>query len=85
MAEYQTQIQKLEVRLHQLKLCKQRSDARRRALESKRTRREDNRRKLLVGAAVLTQVELGALEIGVLRRWLDQTLTRADERALFGL
>lgn len=85
MVEYENQIQKLEARLHQLKLRKQRTDARRRALESKRSRREEARRKFLVGAAVLMQVDRGALEPGVLRKWLDCALTRADERDLFGL
>jgi hypothetical protein len=85
MVEYDYQIQKLEARLHQLRLRKQRIDARRRALESKRSRREETRRKILVGAVVLMQVDRGALEAAVLRQWLDAALTRADERHLFGL
>jgi hypothetical protein len=85
MVEYETQIQKLEARLHQLRVRKQRGDARRRALESKRLRREETRRKFLAGTAVLMQVDQGALEPAVLRRWLDSALTRSDDRALFGL
>ena len=85
MIEYETRIQKLEARLRQLKVCKQRDDARRRTLESRRSRREDARRKLLIGAAVLMQVDRGTLQTAVLRQWLDSALTRADERNLFGL
>ena len=85
MVEYECQIQKLEQRLRQLKVRKHRFDARRRAQESKRSRREEVRRKFLVGTAVLTLVDRGALETALLRQWLDAALTRADERALFGL
>ena len=85
MIEYESRIQKLEARLRQLKVRKQRGDARRRALESKRSRREEARRKFLVGAAVLMQVDRGTLQTAVLRQWLDSALTRADERDLFGL
>ena len=85
MVEFESQIQKLEARLRQLRVRKQRVDARRRGLESKRSRREETRRKSLVGAVVLTQIDQGALEVAVLRKWLDSTLTRADERELFGL
>jgi len=85
LVEYECQIQKLEQRLRQLKVRKHRFDARRRALESKRSRSEEERRKFLVGAVVLTLVDRGALETALLRQWLDEALTRADERALFGL
>jgi large subunit ribosomal protein L7/L12 len=85
MVEYERQIQKLEARLRQLRVRKQRDDARHRALEAKRSRREQTRRKILVGAVVLMQVDRGALDTAVLRQWLDSALTRADERALFDL
>lgn len=85
MVEYETQIQRLEARLHQLRVRKQRGDARRRALESRRARREETRRKFLVGAVILAQVDQGLLETALLRRWLDSALTRKDDRALFGL
>lgn len=85
MVEYEIQIQKLEERLHQLRVRKQRGDARRRALVAKRSRREETRRKVLVGAVVLMQVEKGALGAAVLRQWLDSELTRVDERELFDL
>lgn len=58
---------------------------RRRTFASRRARREDTRRKVLVGAIVLAKVEQGALEEGVLRGWLKGALKRPDDRALFGL
>ena len=85
MIEYEIQIQRLEERLRQLRVRKQRGDARRRALEAKRSRREETRRRILVGAVVLMQVEQGALGADVLRQWLESALTRVDERELFGL
>ena len=85
MVEYDDKILKLEERLRQLRVRKTRVDARRRSLESRRTRREDTRRKILVGAVVLAKVDQGVLEDSVLRGWLDQALTRADDRGLFGM
>ena len=85
MVEYKEKIQKLEERLRQLKVRKHRVDARRRSLDSKRTRREDTRRKILVGAVVLAKVDQGVLEDAVLRGWLDGALVRDDDRGLFGL
>jgi hypothetical protein len=54
-------------------------------LESRRARRDDTRRKILVGAIVLAKVEQSVIPEDQLRRWLDGSLTRADDRALFGL
>jgi hypothetical protein len=34
---------------------------------------------------VLAKVEQGELDAGLLRGWLDQALTRKDDRELFGL
>ena len=85
MVEYEARIQRLEARLRQLKARKQHVEGRRRLLESKRSRKEEARRRFLVGAAVMMQVDRGALEASVLRQWLDSSLTRPDERDLFGL
>jgi septal ring factor EnvC (AmiA/AmiB activator) len=78
-------IESLEARVRQLKARQQRIEARRRSLESRRVRREDTRRKILVGAIVLAKVEQGLLAESVLRGWLDGALERADDRALFNL
>jgi hypothetical protein len=84
-AKTDERIQTLEERLRQLKAKQQRVAARKRTLESRRSRREDTRRKILVGAIVLAKVEQGGIEEAVLRGWLEGALTRADDRALFGL
>ena len=78
-------IEALEERLKQLKARQQRIEARRRSLESRRSRRDDTRRKILVGAIVLAKVDQGVLDEAVLRGWLKGGLTRADDKALFGL
>jgi hypothetical protein len=71
--------------VRQLKARQQRIEARRRSIESRRVRRDDTRRKILVGAVVLAKVEQGVLADSVLRGWLDGALERADDRALFDL
>ena len=75
----------LERRLKQAKALKQQQLARERAAEKKRQRSEETRRKILVGAVILAKVEHGEWPKERLREWIDQALTRADDRALFGL
>lgn len=77
------QISVLEEKLRQLKAREQAAEARRRSLESRRKRKDDTRRKILVGAIVLAKVEQGELPEAQLRAWLDSALTRNDDRALF--
>jgi hypothetical protein len=79
------QIDTLEERLKRLKVKRYRTEARQRTLQSRRTRREDTRRKILVGAIVLAKVDQGIISQEILRGWLDGALTREDDRALFGL
>jgi len=79
------QIAELEEKLRQLKARQQAVEARRRTLESRRERKADTRRKILVGAIVLAKVERGEISESDLKRWLDQALVRAEDRALFGL
>ena len=78
-------ISNLEQRLGQLREQRQREDQRKRTFESRKTRKEDSRRKILIGALVLARVQQGRFSEGELKRWLDEALTRADDRALFGL
>ncbi|HEX3837720.1 MAG TPA: mobilization protein [Steroidobacteraceae bacterium] len=75
----------LEEKLKQLKTRQARAEARQRALLSRRARKDDTRRKILVGAVVLAKVNQGVLEGSVLNGWLDGALSRAEDRALFGL
>lgn len=78
-------IDALEQRLQELKTQQQRMEARRRATKARHGRREELRKKILVGAVVLAKVERGEIEEEVLRRWMEGALTRAEDRVLFGL
>jgi hypothetical protein len=53
--------------------------------KKKRQRSDDTRRKILVGAVILAKVDHGEWPKERLREWMDKALTRADDRALFGL
>jgi hypothetical protein len=85
MPKIDERIEALEAKLKQLKVQHQRKEARARSVASRRSRREELRRKILVGAVVLSKVEDGSLEEEVLRGWLEPALTRDDDRVLFGL
>ena len=75
----------LELKLKQLKEAQQRKEARARNAEGRRTRRDELRRRILVGDVVLAKVEAGEIEDQTLKRWLDPVLKKAEDRALFGL
>jgi hypothetical protein len=85
MPKIEERISALEERLKQLKARQLRSAARQRTLNSKRERRDDTRRKILVGAIVLARIEQGRFPEPELRAWLNEALTRQDDRALFDL
>jgi hypothetical protein len=85
MPKNDERIQALEAKLKQLKVLQLRKEARARTTAAKRTRHEELRRKILVGAVVLAKVEDGSFEEKVLKEWMDQALTRADDRTLFSL
>lgn len=85
MPKLDEQISTLEERLKQLKLRQQRTDARKRALDAQRERKAETRRRFVVGALILAKVQEGEMDQGRLREWLDQTLSRKDDRALFDL
>ena len=81
----QERIRALEEKLKQLKAVHQRREAKARSVALHRSRRDELRRKILVGAIVLAKVEDGSLEEAVLNAWLDPAITRAEDRELFGL
>jgi len=85
MPKLDEQISTLQDRLQQLKLRQQRIEARREAVKAQRERKAETRRKILVGGIVLGKLNEGLLDSQQLRGWLDQALTRADDRELFGL
>lgn len=81
----QQRVTELEEKLKQAKALKQKAEAIIKAAESKRTRAEDTRRKILLGAAILAKVERGEWPKDKMLEMMNQQLTRADDRALFGL
>ena len=85
MAKVDERILALEAKLKQLKVQHQRKEARARTTAAKRTRHEELRRKILVGAIVLAKVEDGSFDKNILNGWLEAALTKAEDRALFGL
>ena len=85
MPKLDERIATLQGRLQQLKAQQQRVIARQRTLDSRRNRKADTRRKILIGAIVLARIEQGRLPKSELDAWLNESLTREDDRALFDL
>lgn len=75
----------LEAKLKQLKTQQQRKEARARSAAMKQSRGEELRKKILAGAVLLSKVEAREFDEKILRGWMDQALSRPDDRALFGL
>jgi hypothetical protein len=78
-------IQALEAKLSQLKTVQRRREARARTTAAKKSRGDELRKKILVGAVVLSKIEDGSFDEKILKGWLASALTREDDRALFGL
>jgi len=85
MPKLDDQISTLQEKLQQLKLRQQRVDARKRAIAAHRERKADTRRKILIGTLMLNRIQRGEFDQAQLLGWLDQTLSRSDDRALFQL
>jgi hypothetical protein len=85
MPKLDDQISTLQERLKQLKLRQQRTEARKRAVETQRERRNQTRRQFLVGSVVLNRVSTGNIDSELFRSWLNEDLLRAEDRALFEL
>jgi len=85
MPKLDEQISTLQHKFQQLKLRQQRVEARQQSVKAERERKAETRRKILVGGIVLGKWREGLLDARQLQEWLDQALTRADDRELFGL
>jgi hypothetical protein len=55
------------------------------ARDTAKERKEDTRRKVLLGSVVLKLVKDGKLQQGQINQWLDESLSTERDRALFGL
>jgi prefoldin subunit 5 len=85
MPKLDQQIETLQEKLKQLKTRQLAIENRKKAISSKRERKADTRRKILIGAIVMAKVEQKVMDEKLLRKWLDEALTRADDRELFEL
>jgi flavodoxin len=85
MAKLDAQIEALQEKLKQLKTRQLAIENRRKAIESKWERKADTRRKILIGAVVMARIDRHELDPADLKNWLNQLLTRDDDRALFEL
>ena len=85
MPKLDERISSLETKLKQLKVRQQRIEARARIATNRRERKDDARRKILIGATILARIDRHELDHADLQAWLDAHLTRDDDRALFEL
>ena len=85
MANVYDRIAALEKKLKEEITLKQKIESKKRTTESKKIRKVNTRRKILVGACILAKVERKEWPENQLRDMLDAELTRADDRALFDL
>lgn len=85
MATIDEKIKVLEEKLRQEKAKKQKIEARKKHLDSKAQRTADTRKKILIGAFMLERMEKNEETKTKLISQLDQYLTRASDRELFGL
>jgi large subunit ribosomal protein L7/L12 len=88
MGAIEDRIAAAEIKLKQLKAMKQKQAARERAKVSKQERAADTRRKILVGAFMLEQLErsgIGAALLTCEGKRFNEWLTREQDRELFKL
>jgi restriction endonuclease S subunit len=79
------QIKKQQEKLAQLKARKQAIESRLKSTESKKNRANDTRKKVLIGAAVLAQIENNPEAQERTKQMMDKFLTRDNDRKLFDL
>jgi hypothetical protein len=85
MATIEERVAKLEEKLKQAKALKAQIEARQRAIDTKKSRADDTRRKVLVGAMFLELADASEAAKNELWKKLDGFLIRPNDRALFNL
>lgn len=78
-------IQKQEDELKRLKSLKRKAESRKRAVEREKQRKDDTRKKILIGACMLKITEENQENYDKLMIQLDRFLTNDRDRELFGL
>jgi hypothetical protein len=79
------QLKKQQEKVAQLKAQKQAIESKTRSAELKKRRTEETRRKILIGEMVLEQWKTHPASEDKTKQALDGFLTKASDRALFGL
>lgn len=81
----EVRIQKQEEEIKRLKSLKRKAESRKRAKEREQQRKDDTRRKILIGACMLKITEENQENHDKLMLQLDRYLTDNRDRVLFGL
>lgn len=85
MSKIEETIAALENQLKQVKALKQKIEARKKTLASKKTRAAETKKKILIGALMLEKMDQQEeTRIRILAE-LDQFLTKKSDRAIFDL
>jgi len=85
MKSIDKRIQELEELVKQAKEKKRQIEAKQKAIAAKKKRSEETRRKILVGAVILTKIESGEWPKDRFLAMMDSALSKTYDRALFGL
>ena len=85
MSKIEETIAALEAQLKQVKALKQKIEARKKTLTSKRTRATETKKKILIGSLMLKKMEQHEETRIMVLAELDKFLTRNSDRAIFGL
>ncbi len=85
MTPLDARIADLEKKLSQARAKQQQIDAQKKAAQSKISRAEDTRKKILIGSVILSKVQNGGWPKEKFLAMMGGALTREKDRALFGL
>lgn len=85
MATIHERVEELEKRLAKAKEQQRKIDAKRRAVEAKKKRTLDDRKKMLIGAMYLRDMERNDAKRSEILARLDRFLTRPHDRKVFDL
>jgi uncharacterized small protein (DUF1192 family) len=85
MKNMEERIATMEEQLKRLKARHQEAENKRRRTEAEQAKKDDARRRHLVGTIVLEKVERGEIAEAQFQKWLDAALTRPEDRVLFKL
>ena len=85
MPEFKDRIAVLEQQLAKLRERRRVQESQRQRADAQRARKTELQRRQLVGTVLLGMVERGEIAEAQLRKWMNAGLTRAEDRALFGL